>query len=77
MCSTVREIRQSLEALGRTFDIDAVDPAQLSQLMRDTTVIESIAVTIKSLACARISEMGTWKSSGHGSPASPSHPTSC
>ncbi|MGH2879208.1 MAG: hypothetical protein ACRDK4_06345, partial [Solirubrobacteraceae bacterium] len=59
------QIKQAMAEYARTFDIALLSPAQAVEIVADAAAIESVAVTIKSLAAARGAQAHDSAASGH------------
>src|SRR5579862_8118580 len=69
MCEHLAAVKEALCRYASAFDPSVVSPADASVVVQLAAAVEASASALKALAAVRAAEGGSWRSSGHRSPA--------
>src|SRR5579871_4993514 len=69
MCEHLVAVKEALCRYASAFDPSVVSPADASVVVQLAAAVEASASALKALAAVRAAEGGSWRSSGHRSPA--------
>ncbi len=70
MYPCLRQMARDLEGVVNEVVVDALTPAQATELLRDAAAVERRASVLKTLVARRAAESTTWADTGHSSPES-------